>query len=90
MAIIARECLANGLLVKPTHEIDLKSYCSSEEEVQKRVSQLEALRAQAQEAGVSGTTLALNYVSQLEGVSVALIGARSVEQLQSLLAQRSV
>jgi aryl-alcohol dehydrogenase-like predicted oxidoreductase len=88
VGIIARECLANGLLIKQEANIDLKGYCSSEEEIAKRVVQLRELREEASREGVPLATLALRYVSRLEGVSVALIGARSVEQLQSLLALR--
>jgi aryl-alcohol dehydrogenase-like predicted oxidoreductase len=87
VAIIAREILANGLLVKPDGEIDLKGYCSSEEEVAKRIAQLAEYRAQAAREGVSLATLALRYASRLDGVSVALIGARSVEQLRNMLIQ---
>ena len=85
MGIIAREILCNGLLVKQANEVDLKSYCSSDEEVQKRIEQLQEFRQQAEAAGVALPTLAMRYASQLDGVSVALIGARSVEQLQTLL-----
>ncbi|MEP7050023.1 MAG: aldo/keto reductase [Pseudomonadota bacterium] len=87
VAIIAREILANGLLVKPDTELDLKGYCSSEEEVTKRITQLAEYRAQAAEEGISLATLALRYASRLDGVSVALIGARSVEQLRTMLIQ---
>lgn len=85
VGVIAREVLTNGLLVKPAEEIDLKKYCSTEEEIPKRVEQLKALRQEANDAGVSLATLALRYASRLDGVSVALIGARSVDQLLSLL-----
>jgi aryl-alcohol dehydrogenase-like predicted oxidoreductase len=85
VAIIARECLANGLLIKEAHEVDLEKYCSSEEEQLKREQQLKDFRRQAAEAGISLATLALKYASELRGVSVALLGARSVDQLQSLL-----
>jgi len=87
VAIIAREILANGLLVKAEGEIDVKSYCSSPEEVAKRVAQLAEYRAQAAEQGISLAALALRYASRLGGVSVALIGARSVDQLRNLLIQ---
>jgi len=87
IAIIAREILANGLLVKPATEIDLKGYCSSEDEIPKRIAQLAQYRQQAENEGVSLATLALRYASRLEGVSVALIGARSVDQLRTMLIQ---
>ena len=86
VGIIARECLANGLLIKPADAIDLKGYCSSDAEIAKREEQLKQFRLEAEQAGVSLTTLALKYVTDQEGVSVALLGARSVDQLRSLLA----
>lgn len=86
MGIIAREILANGLLVKEPQAVDLKTYCSSPEEVQKRAAQLADFRQQAQASNLALATLALRYASRLEGVSVALIGARTVDQLQGLLA----
>jgi aryl-alcohol dehydrogenase-like predicted oxidoreductase len=85
VAIIARECLANGLLIKDVSEVELRSYCSSDEEAQKRSEQLKEFRKQAVDAGISLATLALKYTSELSGVSVTLLGARSVDQLQSLL-----
>ncbi len=88
VGVIARECLANGLLIKDAKDIDLKQYCSSAAEVEQRVEQLKELREQAAGEGLPLSTLALRYASRLDGVSVALIGARSVHQLQSLLALR--
>jgi len=85
VGIIARECLANGLLIKPEGAIDLSGYCSSEAEIAKRTEQLKQYRLEAEQAGVSLTTLGLKYVLDQEGVSVALLGARSVDQLRSLM-----
>lgn len=87
VAIIAREILANGLLVKAEGEVDVQGYCSSPEEVPKRVAQLAEYRAQAAQQGISLAALALRYASRLDGVSVALIGARSVDQLRNMLIQ---
>jgi aryl-alcohol dehydrogenase-like predicted oxidoreductase len=89
VGVIAREILSNGLLVKPLHELDLKGYCSSDAEIERRIGQLKDFREQAATGGTSLPSLALRYASQLDGVSVALIGARSVAQLQSLLAPLS-
>jgi aryl-alcohol dehydrogenase-like predicted oxidoreductase len=86
---IARECLANGLLVKPPSEIDLKQYCSSPEEELRRAAQLDALR-RAPDAEVSLMRRALDYPRSVDGVSVTLVGARSVQQLQKLLAEARV
>jgi aryl-alcohol dehydrogenase-like predicted oxidoreductase len=85
VAVIARECLANGLLVKDAAQVDLKAYCRSPEEEARRAQQLDLCRSEALAAGCSVGELALRFVTGLEGVSVALIGARSVEQLEALL-----
>ena len=83
---IARECLANGLLVKKQDEIDLQTYCSSPEQVQHRVGQLAELRREAETSGRPLLARALAYPGSVAGVSVTLLGARSVEQLRPLLA----
>ncbi len=86
VGIIARECLGNGLLAKPPEQIDLKAICSSEEEIERRAGQLAGLR---QEAAAEQRTLlqkALAYPPSVQGVSVTLLGARSVDQLSGLLA----
>jgi aryl-alcohol dehydrogenase-like predicted oxidoreductase len=85
VAVIARECLANGLLVKDEHEIDLKAFCSSPEQVAERREHLSRLRREAKERGVTLARLALDYVLATKGVSVALVGARSQEQLRGVL-----
>jgi aryl-alcohol dehydrogenase-like predicted oxidoreductase len=87
IAGIARECLANGLLAKPADQIDLAAYCSSPEEQQLRSAQLSEVRERAAAAGASLTKLALDYATGVEGVSVALLGVRTEEQLQGLLAR---
>lgn len=85
VAVIARECLANGLLVKEEHEIDLKALCNSPEQEAERRERLTRLRAEARDRGVTLARLALDYVLQAKGVSVALVGARNREQLQGVL-----
>lgn len=86
VACIARECLGNGLLVKPNaHTLDLSSYCSSPEQVEKRKEQLLALERQASERGVSIAQMALEFAGRTEGISVALLGARTPQQLRRLL-----
>ncbi len=81
VAVIARECLANGLLAKDPASIDLKAYCSSPEDEALRSSQLAAVREVARASGCELPRLALQYATQLEGVSVALIGVRAAGQL---------
>lgn len=85
VAGIARECLGNGLLAKAPGAVDLTSYCSSPEELALRTEQLSALRRQAADRGVPLSRLALDYASNTSGVSVALIGARTPQQLRGLL-----
>ncbi len=89
VAGIARECLANGILVKRADEIDLGAYCQSPEEVLLRQEQLGNLRRQAAQSGTTLARVAMEYVTGVEGVSVALVGARSADQLRSLLGQMS-
>ncbi len=83
---IARECLANGLLVKPLADIDLKGYCSSPEQEQQRARQLADLQRESQANGGTVLGRALAYPASVPGVSVSLLGARNVEQLRGLLA----
>jgi aryl-alcohol dehydrogenase-like predicted oxidoreductase len=83
MAVLARECLANGVLVKPPGTIDLDEYFGSADAASKKVA-LESYRERARDAGMSLAWLALNYVRQLEGVTVTLIGVSRLEQLEAL------
>jgi aryl-alcohol dehydrogenase-like predicted oxidoreductase len=82
---IARECLANGLLVKPLADVDLKNYCNSPEEQAHRLAQLQALQAASAPGGPSIVKRALDYPRSVRGVSVTLLGARNLEQLRKLL-----
>jgi len=88
VGIIAREVLGNGLLIKEPHEYDLHRYCSTPEQVPEREKQLAELRQKVAESGLSLPSFALKYVSSLEGVSVSLLGARTVPQLRKLLDYR--
>jgi aryl-alcohol dehydrogenase-like predicted oxidoreductase len=85
VAVIGRECLANGLLVKAESEIDLKAYCPSPEQEDLRRTQLRAHRQAAAERGVPLARLAVEYATGVDGVSVSLIGVRSIQQLNALL-----
>jgi aryl-alcohol dehydrogenase-like predicted oxidoreductase len=87
---IARECLANGLLVKRTDDIDLKGYCNSPEQEAHRARQLLELRREAETSGLPLLRRALDYPSTVPGVSVTLLGARSVQQLRQLLVAADV
>ena len=86
VACIARECLGNGLLAKPNaSELDLAPYCSSPEQVELRKHQLADLRDKAAARGLPLVRMALEYASRTDGVSVALLGARTPQQLRRLL-----
>jgi len=85
VAGIARECLANGLLIKQANELDLQKYCQSPEQVRLREEQLEKYRQQAGAESRSLANLALDFVRGSAGVSVSLIGVSRLEQLRSVL-----
>lgn len=85
VGVIARECLANGVLVKPEQEIDLKIYCQSAEHEARCRQELAAYRQKAAERGISLARLALEYAAHREGTSVALVGVSSVGQLNATL-----
>lgn len=85
VGFIARECLANGLLVKRADEIDLTKFYDDPAERTARAARLQALRNEASAAKTSLARHALAYVNGVEGVSVSLIGARTIEQLEGLL-----
>jgi aryl-alcohol dehydrogenase-like predicted oxidoreductase len=85
VAVIAREVLANGLLVKKADELDLAGYCRSSEQIAQRKRQLEALREAAAERKIALPQLALDFARSVEGASVALLGVRSLAQLEGLL-----
>jgi aryl-alcohol dehydrogenase-like predicted oxidoreductase len=85
VAGIARECLANGLLAKKEQEIDLNAFCQSPEERALREEQLTKYRKAAAEKGRSLASFGLEFVRGVEGVSVVLLGVRTLTQLQGLL-----
>jgi aryl-alcohol dehydrogenase-like predicted oxidoreductase len=87
VAVIARECLANGQLAKAASELDLAAYCGSPEELRLREEQLASFRRQAAQAGRPLVKLALDYVRETDGVSVTLLGVRTIGQLRGLLDQ---
>jgi aryl-alcohol dehydrogenase-like predicted oxidoreductase len=85
VAVIARECLANGLLVKAVNTDDVRKYCQSDAEAVSKAARLDALRRAADGHGLSLMQLALKYVTTLPGVSVALVGVSGLQQLTDLL-----
>ncbi|HET7543244.1 MAG TPA: aldo/keto reductase [Polyangiaceae bacterium] len=85
VAGIAREILGNGLLVKDVGEIDFAKYCSSAEELERRPQQLADLRREAAARHLPLPQMAMEFASRARGVSVALVGARTPQQLRRLL-----
>lgn len=85
VGVIARECLANGLLAKHVAPADVRSYCRSDEEAAAKAVQIERYRKTAAGYGCTLPQLALRFVSRLEGVSVSLIGVSSQQQLDALV-----
>ncbi len=79
VAVIARECLANGLLAKERSEALGVPDTT--------IAQVERYRALAQASGCTLPQLALHFVTRLEGVAVALVGAHTEEQLAQLVRQ---
>jgi len=83
---IAREILGNGLLVKQElSSEELARYCRSNEQLAQRETQLANLRREAAQRGVTLGRMALEYAATSAGVSVALLGARTPQQLRRLL-----
>jgi aryl-alcohol dehydrogenase-like predicted oxidoreductase len=87
VGVIARECLANGLLIKDEQEIKLEDFYSTPEERTARAQQLSAHRIAASASGRTLASLAIGHVLGLDGVSVSLVGARNRAQLEALLRQ---
>jgi aryl-alcohol dehydrogenase-like predicted oxidoreductase len=85
VAVIARECLANGLLVKPERELEHRFSDLPPEVAVQRAQELAAVRDTAKARGIPLSRLALEYATRLEGVSVALVGASRLDQLQATL-----
>jgi aryl-alcohol dehydrogenase-like predicted oxidoreductase len=85
VAGIAREILGNGLLVKDAGEIDFTKYCSSREELERRPKELADLRREAAARHLPLSQMAMEFASRADGVSVALVGARTPQQLRRLL-----
>jgi aryl-alcohol dehydrogenase-like predicted oxidoreductase len=85
VGVIARESLANGLLVKELSHTEIRSYCQSDEEAEDKERQLDRYRRTAAERGGTLTQLALQFVAHLDGVSITLIGVSRLEQLEALL-----
>ena len=86
VAYIARETLANGILAKGPADVDLASYCATAEDRADKEAKLAKYRGVAAECGHPLTRVALEWVTGVDGVSVSLLGVRTMEQLRGLLA----
>jgi aryl-alcohol dehydrogenase-like predicted oxidoreductase len=73
--------------VKKESDIDFRKYVSSPEQERLRIEQLAKFRGLAAERNQSLARLALGYVRDLPGVSVALVGASSTRQLGELVSE---
>jgi aryl-alcohol dehydrogenase-like predicted oxidoreductase len=87
VGVIARECLANGLLIKDEKDINLQNFFANDEERARGAERLAEYRRQAAAEKIPLATLAMRYVKGLEGVAVSLLGTKSEPQLRGLLAQ---
>jgi aryl-alcohol dehydrogenase-like predicted oxidoreductase len=85
VGVIARETLANGLLIKDAAHLDVRAHVQTDEEAVAKSAQIARYRGVAVEHACTLSQLALQFVRQLEGVSVSLLGVSSLEQLKRLL-----
>jgi aryl-alcohol dehydrogenase-like predicted oxidoreductase len=82
IAVIARECLSNGLLAKDPRDIDPTTMYRNEEERERRTRELTHYGKVAHEHGVPLPALALKYALSHQGVSTALLGMRNTLHLE--------
>jgi aryl-alcohol dehydrogenase-like predicted oxidoreductase len=85
IAVIARECLSNGLLAKEPQDIDPTTAYRDDEERARRTRELSHYRGLALEHGVPLPAMALKYALSHEGVSTALLGMRNTLHLEGAL-----
>lgn len=82
IAVIARECLSNGLLAKDPKDIDPETAYRDDEERARRNRELSHYRSLAREHGIPLPVMALKYALSHEGVSTALLGMRTAHHLE--------
>jgi aryl-alcohol dehydrogenase-like predicted oxidoreductase len=82
VAVIARECLSNGLLAKAPQDIDPTTMYRDDEERERRTRELSHYGRLAEEHGVPLPAMALKYALSHQGVSTALLGMRSTLHLE--------
>lgn len=80
-SVVARECFGGGLLAKPIAEVDLTNMIDDPDRRDVLRTRLERVQEAAEKRGCSTRQLALDYVLDQEGVSVALLGMRTDEHL---------
>jgi aryl-alcohol dehydrogenase-like predicted oxidoreductase len=85
IAVIARECLSNGLLAKEPKDIDPETAYRDDEERVRRTRELSHYRSLAQEHRIPLPAMALKYALSHEGVSTALLGMRNTLHLEGAM-----
>jgi len=85
IAVIARECLASGLLAKGPSAVAASKRFGSAEETSRALHAFETYREAARELGVPLPARALKYALAQPGVSIALLGLRDASQLDGAL-----
>jgi aryl-alcohol dehydrogenase-like predicted oxidoreductase len=86
VAVIGRESLANGLLVKDVTRAIVRTYVETDEDAARKADAIERWRTVASRNGQTIAQLALAYVNGLDGIGVTLIGASRLAQLHALAA----
>lgn len=85
IAVIARECLAGGLLAKEWRAIGASTRFGTAEETSRALRAFEHYREAARRYRLPLPALALQYALGERGVSTALVGVRTVSQLDGAL-----
>jgi aryl-alcohol dehydrogenase-like predicted oxidoreductase len=86
VAVIGRESLANGLLVKDLPREHVRRYVDSDEEAERKADAIERWRDVAGRYGLTLAQLALSYVNGLDGIGVTLVGVSRLTQLDAIAA----
>jgi aryl-alcohol dehydrogenase-like predicted oxidoreductase len=83
VALIARECFAGGLLAKPADAVNLQEIIPDEAEREKKRQEIMEHHGIAERKGQSLTQMALEFVHGTSGISVTLLGMRTMEHLEA-------
>lgn len=77
VAVIARECLAGGLLTRPLDALDLEDWIADPEEREAKRREIAGYAARAAQRECSLAQLALHFVLDADGISTTLLGMRT-------------